>query len=456
MKNDSPVLKITSNLEINNWKDETVDFSKIEMSSHSNSQRNSANCNTVAETSRMFGSSPTLLNCNPKSFNVQPLDSVPVQYRRGYTNLNDPCLSSSTSNLECLRAQAQLDSSSMVNRKKSAKGNRRDRFIYQMGETEKSGNRDIMSLRHRGSSTLDFVRSYENLDRAKIIRAKNHEKQHSVADSYGYLRSSCNPSLNCIGNSKTQTDQIDGHCSEGNSSDDLSYSNLGFDAYPSNYQSNESLFNINFDTIDDDVFEIDTMGLFENDLSTTQSQLLLNEKFTSSTKNDATGTGSRKKVFGKIKSLSDLPQSPSSNSQMPSYHFDTNDLVTLSDQIKVPTVTSFAGREFGQICSSIAEPTKTKDKSHELIALARNTIGQSNPISDTSQTSPTLKKKLRCAQCNKKLGVIMIMKCHCEQVFCSQHRYAEAHNCSYNFKAEGQRIIARENPLVIASKLPKI
>lgn len=33
--------------------------------------------------------------------------------------------------------------------------------------------------------------------------------------------------------------------------------------------------------------------------------------------------------------------------------------------------------------------------------------------------------KLRCFQCNKKLGIIMIMKCHCEKVFCSQHRYKE-------------------------------
>lgn len=65
-------------------------------------------------------------------------------------------------------------------------------------------------------------------------------------------------------------------------------------------------------------------------------------------------------------------------------------------------------------------------------------------------------KKLRCAQCNKKLGVIMIMKCHCEKMFCAQHRYAEAHNCSYDFKVEGRKVLEKNNPLVVADKLPKI
>lgn len=66
------------------------------------------------------------------------------------------------------------------------------------------------------------------------------------------------------------------------------------------------------------------------------------------------------------------------------------------------------------------------------------------------------KTKSRCAQCNKKLGIIMIMQCHCGKLFCAQHRYAEAHNCSYDFKEEGKKILAKDNPLVVADKLPRI
>lgn len=64
--------------------------------------------------------------------------------------------------------------------------------------------------------------------------------------------------------------------------------------------------------------------------------------------------------------------------------------------------------------------------------------------------------KLRCFHCNKKLGIIMIMKCHCNQYFCSAHRYMEVHNCSYNYKREGKKKLERENPLCVTQKLPKI
>lgn len=33
--------------------------------------------------------------------------------------------------------------------------------------------------------------------------------------------------------------------------------------------------------------------------------------------------------------------------------------------------------------------------------------------------------QLRCFQCNKKLGIIMVMKCHCQKYFCTAHRYKE-------------------------------
>ncbi|XP_053658989.1 uncharacterized protein LOC128708056 [Anopheles marshallii] len=83
--------------------------------------------------------------------------------------------------------------------------------------------------------------------------------------------------------------------------------------------------------------------------------------------------------------------------------------------------------------------------------------GGTNANGTQHHTTEQIKsKKLRCAQCNKKLGVIMIMKCHCEKIFCAQHRYAEAHNCSYDFKVEGRKVLEKNNPLVVADKLPKI
>lgn len=75
---------------------------------------------------------------------------------------------------------------------------------------------------------------------------------------------------------------------------------------------------------------------------------------------------------------------------------------------------------------------------------------------DEIQKQEETSGKLRCFHCNKKLGIIMIMKCHCNQYFCSAHRYKEVHNCSYNYKLEGKKKLERENPLCVTQKLPKI
>lgn len=72
------------------------------------------------------------------------------------------------------------------------------------------------------------------------------------------------------------------------------------------------------------------------------------------------------------------------------------------------------------------------------------------------EKDPSASGKLRCYHCNKKLGIIMIMKCHCNQYFCSAHRYMEVHNCSYDYKENGRKKLERENPLVCTQKLPKI
>ena len=41
-------------------------------------------------------------------------------------------------------------------------------------------------------------------------------------------------------------------------------------------------------------------------------------------------------------------------------------------------------------------------------------------------------------------------------MYCAAHRYAESHSCTFDYKAKGKETIARNNPLVVAPKLPKI
>lgn len=77
---------------------------------------------------------------------------------------------------------------------------------------------------------------------------------------------------------------------------------------------------------------------------------------------------------------------------------------------------------------------------------------------DAQHPSPgkAKKKGKRCSWCNKKTGLASTYICRCGNIFCAAHRYAEAHACSHDYKAEGRYILQRNNPVVKAAKLPKI
>lgn len=46
--------------------------------------------------------------------------------------------------------------------------------------------------------------------------------------------------------------------------------------------------------------------------------------------------------------------------------------------------------------------------------------------------------------------------CRCGKKFCSEHRYAELHNCCFDYKKQGRLELLRNNPIVRAEKLEKI
>nr|CAD7409705.1 unnamed protein product [Timema cristinae] len=64
--------------------------------------------------------------------------------------------------------------------------------------------------------------------------------------------------------------------------------------------------------------------------------------------------------------------------------------------------------------------------------------------------------RTRCAECRKRLNITNIYSCRCDKLFCSAHRHSESHNCSFDYKSEGRKILEQANPLVAAPKLPKI
>ncbi|XP_058823941.1 uncharacterized protein LOC131684803 [Topomyia yanbarensis] len=477
---------IHSDLSISSDEDDLFSISDLIYKNQANKSK-SIDLNEFRKT---FGSSPTLLNnFGGTNCNLVPqlsrLDAIPSQYRRGYTNLNDAGLSSSTSELECVNA---------TTKKKTGSG--------ENGELSPL-------LKHRNNDHVAYVRSYENLNRYKGFSMKNGDSGDilrcqqgagqllpgisnldSIADSdlnsssesgsnliddsftdfeYRFSRLSCSGgnihhSAGCssssnVTSSNTQTSSgsqhnSSCHSSSGGSShrmpslNDLNHRNRLLHGHPAfnstsspfnnssnptaNYYfpSDESLFNI--DSFFDDFVEIDTSDIFD-------SAEYINIG------------GSRNSNPSTSKMLQ-----KSNNSSLLLPEIIQQDELLLKTQSSFPEADDLLidGAPIRQIDGGDSIPLGSVDA--QLPSLVRVPQSSEQPTTIHHPAEPLKSKKLRCAQCNRKLGVIMIMKCHCEKIFCAQHRYAEAHNCSFDFKLEGKKILERENPLVVAHKLPKI
>ncbi|KAH9282761.1 Zinc finger A20 and AN1 domain-containing stress-associated protein 9 [Echinococcus granulosus] len=61
----------------------------------------------------------------------------------------------------------------------------------------------------------------------------------------------------------------------------------------------------------------------------------------------------------------------------------------------------------------------------------------------------------RCQKCKKRVGLTGF-QCRCEGLFCALHRYSDQHDCTFDYRKQGQDQIARDNPEVRCPKIRKI
>ncbi|XP_020112264.1 zinc finger AN1 domain-containing stress-associated protein 15-like [Ananas comosus] len=78
-----------------------------------------------------------------------------------------------------------------------------------------------------------------------------------------------------------------------------------------------------------------------------------------------------------------------------------------------------------------------------------------HPWKPEGETQSPVKSINRCLICRKKVG-LTAFRCRCGDLFCGRHRYSDAHDCSFDYKAAGREEIARNNPVIRASKIIKI
>uniref|UniRef100_A0A8C1P5D9 AN1-type zinc finger protein 5-like n=1 Tax=Cyprinus carpio TaxID=7962 RepID=A0A8C1P5D9_CYPCA len=75
--------------------------------------------------------------------------------------------------------------------------------------------------------------------------------------------------------------------------------------------------------------------------------------------------------------------------------------------------------------------------------------------SDGDQTPDKSKKKNRCFNCRKKVGLTGF-DCRCGNLFCAIHRYSDKHDCPYDYRGAAAARIRKENPIVVAEKIQKL
>ncbi|KAI5421268.1 hypothetical protein KIW84_044917 [Lathyrus oleraceus] len=130
---------------------------------------------------------------------------------------------------------------------------------------------------------------------------------------------------------------------------------------------------------------------------------------------------------------------------------------TITPCINPPTTTTTT-----PAMATVAEPSRFfEDNSTARSATSSRSPKRSHPSDDDSQvqpqtTSSEAKRAVnRCSGCRKRVGLTGF-RCRCGDLFCSQHRYSDRHDCSYDYKAAGRETIARENPVVRAAKIGNV
>jgi len=84
-----------------------------------------------------------------------------------------------------------------------------------------------------------------------------------------------------------------------------------------------------------------------------------------------------------------------------------------------------------------------------------STLNSSAVSSDCPEPSkPKKGKKRRCGICNKKIGLTGF-ECRCGGLYCSIHRYADMHQCTFDYKVDGKEKIRKANPVVADDKITR-
>ena len=104
----------------------------------------------------------------------------------------------------------------------------------------------------------------------------------------------------------------------------------------------------------------------------------------------------------------------------------------------------------------------TEQVQEKLVATENEKSIATTPNSDNTNDEKAIgdkpaKKRTRCAhpECKKKVTLIGF-DCRCGLRFCSQHVAAEEHECTFDYKEAGKKVLQENNQLIAPTKVTKI
>lgn len=81
-------------------------------------------------------------------------------------------------------------------------------------------------------------------------------------------------------------------------------------------------------------------------------------------------------------------------------------------------------------------------------------VAEAEP-SQPADDKPVQENRGRCFCCRKKVGLLGF-ECRCGYVFCSGHRHAQDHSCTFDYAAFDKANLAKANNKVVAAKVDKL
>lgn len=78
------------------------------------------------------------------------------------------------------------------------------------------------------------------------------------------------------------------------------------------------------------------------------------------------------------------------------------------------------------------------------------------PLKAVNTAGSPKPKSRRCEMCNKKLSLPTQFLCKCAGIFCTNHRFPDSHQCTFDHKEQWKKSLEEKNPQVVAEKISKI